>query len=180
MKTLSLSAILAALILCGCAEEQPVIAYHQPLTSPGGIFANLPPAVQNSVRAEAGMAEIQWIYKNHLPSGNTVYEVHFKNHDVFPPLYLASDGSVLNPDLTVSVGATQDTIEAATGVSVGRLRMEDLPQAVVLTVRHSAPTAEVDTITRLNSGTEIFYEFTFKGPQQHPNLLVRDDGHIML
>lgn len=178
MKIHSLWPLTVLVFLCGCVEPQPVITYHQPLTSPGGQFSRLPPAVQNSVRAEAGMAEIEWVYKEEY-KGAIVYEVRFKNHEIFPPLYLAPNGSVLNPDLTVAVPASEETIEASTGASVGRMRLEDLPPNVVLTVKHAAPTAEVDSISRHVSTAGVFYEFTFKGPMEHPAVFVRDDGRLV-
>ena len=165
-----------AAALCGCAEEH-VFTYNQPLTSPGGEFARLPPAVQNSVRAEAGMAEISRIIK---PSENPrgIYEVHFKSSDVYPPLYLASDGSVLAPDLTVAVGASADSIAASTGSEASGVRMEDLPPGVVMTIRHQAPTAEVNSISRLASDGQMLYHVTFKDPAHHPQLVIHDDGRL--
>jgi hypothetical protein len=170
--TLLLVAIVAA--LSGCADEQPV-TYQQPLTSPGGVFATLPPAVQNSVRAEAGMAEIASISKEAAPG---VYEIRFRNAGEFPPLYVASDGSVLTSNLTVAVGASKDTIAASTGSEASGLKMDDLPPNVVLTIRHQAPTAEVDAVSRLVSDNDVFYNVTFKDPANHRKLLIRDDGKL--
>lgn len=165
------------LVLCGCAE-QPIMTYDQPLTSPGGEFSKLPPAVQNSVRAEAGMAEIERIHRN--PNGPTaVYEVHFRNEALYPPLYLASDGSVLTSNLTVAVGASEDTIAASTGSAVSGVKMDDLPSNVVLAIRHQAPTAEVDSISRVISGGQTFYTVMFKDAMNHPTLTIRDDGHLV-
>jgi hypothetical protein len=169
-------AIVAA-ALCGCADE-PLITYDQPLTSPGGEFSKLPPAVQNSVRAEAGMAEIERVIRN--PNGPTaVYEIRFRNEAAYPPLYLASDGSVLTSNLTVAVGASVDAIEVSTGSEASGVKMDDLPSNVILTIRHAAPTAEVDSIGRVNSGKQVFYSVAFKNPTHHPSLLIRDDGHLM-
>jgi hypothetical protein len=166
-----------ACALCGCASE-PIVAYNAPLLSPGGKFSKLPPTVQNSVRAEAGMAEIHDILKGH--TGNaTFYEVTFRYPDINPPLYLAPDGSVLTPDLHVAVGATEDTIEASTGSGVSSIKLDTLPSNVVQTIRHSAPTAEVNSIARLNSGGDVFYDVTFKEPGDHPRLLIRDDGRLV-
>jgi hypothetical protein len=168
-------AILAA--LCGCAEA-PMVAYDEPLTSPGREFSKLPPAVQNSVRAEAGMAEIESVHRN--PNGPTaVYEIRFRNDAIYPPLYLAPDGSVLTSNLTVAVGASADTIAASTGSEVSGLRMEELPNNVLLTIRHRAPTAEVNSVSRMTSGGQIFYNVLFKDPVNHPSLIIRDDGHLM-
>jgi Neuraminidase (sialidase) len=178
MKTLSIWIIGIATALCGCASQQPEIAYQQPLTSPGGEFATLPPAVQNSVRAEAGMAEITSINKD-SDAGEGIYEIQFRNPDIYPPLYVASDGSVLTSNLTVAVGATVDTIAASTGSGTSGIRMDDLPPNVVQTIRHQAPTAEVDTISRLNSEGEVFYNVTFKDPAHHPRLMIRDNGRLV-
>jgi hypothetical protein len=177
MKIHSLSMVALACVLCGCASE-PIAAYHAPLLSPGGKFSKLPPTVQNSVRAEAGMAEIEDILKRRTANA-TYYEVTFRNPDVNPPLYLAADGSVLSPDLQVVVGATEDTIEASTGSGVSSLKFDDLPINVVQTIRHSAPTAEVNSVTRLNSGGDVYYDVTFKDPGNHPRLLIRDDGRLV-
>jgi len=173
MNTLWFVAIAAA--LCGCANDYSGVTYQQPLTSPGGIFATLPPAVQNSVRAEAGLAEIESINKEAAPG---VYEFRFKNSDIYPPLYVASDGSVLTSNLTVAVGASVDTIAASTGSAVSGLKMDDLPPNVVETIRHQAPTAEVQSVSRLTSEGDVFYNVTFKEPAHHPRLLIRDDGKL--
>jgi hypothetical protein len=165
--------------LCGCAsEQQPAFVYHQPLISPGGEFASLPPAVQNSVRAQAGMAEIVRIVK-HGETGPIVYEVRFRDHDVYPPLFVATDGSVLNSNFEVMVGASEDSIAASTGNEASGLKMDELPPNVTQTIRHQAPTAEVDYITRLTRDRDIFYNVSFKDPANHPKILIRDDGKLI-
>lgn len=178
MKTHTLWVIAIAAALCGCAEETPVVTYHHPLTSPGGKFARLPPAVQNTVRAEAGMTEITDISKDD-ENGETIYRIQFRSSDIYPPLYVASDGSVLTSDMTVAVGATVDTIAASTGSAVSGIKMDDLPANVVQTIRRQAPTAEVDTLNRLTSEGEVFYDVTFKDPARHPKLLIRDSGRLV-
>lgn len=178
MKTHLFWFVALACALCGCASDRPIVTYDQPILSPGGKFSRLPPTVQNSVRAEAGMAEIQDVLKGHTAEG-TFYKVTFKSSDVFPPLYLAPDGSVLTPDLRVVVGATEDSIEASTGSGASTMKLDDLPPNVVQTIRHSAPTAEINSVTRLNSGGDVFYDVTFKDPGTHPRVLIRDDGRLV-
>jgi hypothetical protein len=178
MKIRSLWFVALACALFGCASEQPIVTYHEPLISPGGKFSRLPPTVQSSVRAEAGMEEIQDILKEHTANA-TFYQVTFKNPDIYPPLYLAEDGSVLTPDLRVVIGATEDTIDASTGSGVSNIKLDDLPPNVVQTIRHSAPTAEVNSIARLTSGGNVFYDVTFKEPAEHPRLMIRDDGRVV-
>lgn len=178
MKLSCLCFVAIAAFLCGCSSESPLVTYNKPLTSPGGEFSRLPPVVQNSVRAEAGAAEISGImeFEN---AGLPIYEIRFRSEDVFPPLYVASDGSVLTSNMTVAVGASPGAVEAATGSGVSSLKMDDLPTEVVKTIRHSAPMAEVGSITRLTSDGETVYEIRFKDPAQNPSLLVKDDGKLM-
>src|SRR5579864_5638427 len=56
-------------LLAACAHHHPAPTesysriYGQPLVSPGTKFAALPPAIQHTIRAEAGQAEIADINK---------------------------------------------------------------------------------------------------------------------
>lgn len=178
MKISCLFLVAIAAGLYGCSSDAPLMSYNQPLTSPGGEFSRLPPIVQNSVRAEAGAAQISGIMKFEN-AGMPVYEFRFRAADIYPPLYVASDGSVLTSNMTVAVGASPGAVEAATGTGTGNIRMDDLPTPVVQTIRRSAPMAEVDSITRLTSDSDIFYDVRFKNPAHNPGLLVKDDGKLM-
>src|SRR4051794_8042869 len=96
----------ALLLITGCAShhtaahepKQADYPYTKPLTSPGGKFGMLPPVVQNTVRAEAGGSEVIDAIKG-TSSGRVVYKIFFRSS---PTLYVAPDGSVLYPDLTVA------------------------------------------------------------------------------
>lgn len=164
--------------LAGCASEGPPFTYTEPLISPGGQFSKLPPTVQNSVRAQVGSAEIRDISKE-TSGDSTIYVFHFRNVFVYPPLYVAPDGSVLTPDLQVAVGATQDTIEAATGRGSNGIKLDDLPPNVVSSIRSHAPTSEVDWVQRITSGNAIFYEVFFKNPRHQPTLLISEEGRVV-
>src|SRR5262249_54173056 len=67
-----------------------------PLMSPGTQFAEVPPPVQPTIRAETGGPQITYI-KKATKKNQPVYRVQFANPFFSPPLYVASDGSVLNP-----------------------------------------------------------------------------------
>lgn len=178
MKLRSLFFLALGSLLAGCASEPPPLTYHLPLNSPGGRFSTLPPAVQNSVRAQVGSAEIDHISKE--TSGDSrIYIFHFQNAQVFPPLYVASDGSVLTPNLEVAVGATQDTIEASTAHVSSGIKFDTLPVDVVNTIRTQAPTGEVDSVQRINAGSDTFYDVFFKDPARHPRLLISEDGKVV-
>lgn len=178
MKTYSLWLMGMATILAGCVEPTPLVRYDRPLTSPGGEFSRLSPVVQNSVRAQAGMAEIDAITKE-TSGGSTIYVFHFKNAAIYPPLYVASDGSVLTSDLQVAVGVSADAIEASTGFGSNGVKLSDLPVRVVTTIRSQAPTAEVDSVQQISEGPQVYYEVFFKHPEFHPSLLIADDGRVM-
>ena len=165
-------------LLAGCASQPPAVTYHEPLTSPGGEFSRLPPAVQNSVRAEAGSAEITTISQE-TRGGSTIYVFHFKNTAVFPPLYVASDGTVLTPNFRVAVGATRDSIRASTGRGSNGIKLDDLPPNVVSTIHSQAPTAEIDSIHKFEAGSEVYYDVIFKNPERHPRLLITEDGRVV-
>lgn len=174
---LSRISILAMLVI-GCAEQQIVEHYREPLTSPGAQFVAMPPAAQNSVRAEAGAAEISNIVKLDR-DGQAVYVIHFGNADFFPPLYVANDGSVLTSNLAVAIPASQESINAATGVTVSGIKLDDLPPNVVKTIHEKAPTAEIASVTKLTAGKIVFYEVTFKDSALNPKLLISDDGTLV-
>jgi len=174
MKTYSFCFAAALALLCGCAPELPH-AYNQPLNSPGGEFSLLPPAVQNSVRSQAGMAELSGVTRN-FEGPVRYYEIRFRNPVLYPPLYLAPDGSVLSPELTVVVPASQESIALASGKLATGIRRDELPQKVVLSIRRLAPTSEVDTIRRIDTDGQVFFNVTFVDSQHHPGLLLHDDG----
>src|SRR6185436_6481136 len=127
--------MLAGILLFGCARHHEISknqydsAYHKPLNSPGEKFAGLPPAVQNTIRAETGSAVIEDILKD-TSSGLVVYRVDFVNSNLWPPLFIARAGSVLNPDLTVAVGAGDDAIGVSKGSAIS-LKPSDLPPNVM-------------------------------------------------
>ena len=70
----------------------------------GSKFGALPPAVKNTVRAEAGAAQITDI-ETRYETGGPVYVIYFRNPELFAPMFVAADGSLLKPDLTLAVGA---------------------------------------------------------------------------
>jgi hypothetical protein len=173
----------AAALLSGCctAPEDPVAAYPFtfPLSSPGEKFGGLPPAVQTSIRAQVGGADMRDIRKmNATPNGRVVYEIIFAESYRFPPLYVQSDGSVLFPDMTVAVAANRETFGALSGGAVGGLRVSDLPINVANTIYEKAPTAEVAYVNKIIAGDSAYYEVSFKG-KHTSKMLIADDGTLL-
>jgi hypothetical protein len=166
--------LLLAVLLAGCAtQDQAQIAahqtpYHKPLTSPGAKFGALPPVVQLTVLAEVGPEEITDAVRD-TSSGRVVYKIYFRDSEIFPPLFVAPDGSVLNPDLTVAVSARQGT----------RVKPADVPVKVKKAVQDRAAAAEVAYVSKETWAERVVYVVTFKDQAHNPRLLVGEDGVLL-
>jgi hypothetical protein len=167
-----------AILLSGCASDERVQAYHEPLTSVGARFGALPVAVQNAIRAESGTAEIRDIDKE-LRSIGTVYKITYVTEELYPPLFIASDGSVINPDMSVAVGAAHDETTVQKGGAAGGLHFNDLPAAVAETVEATAPRSDVQAIDKGIWGSRIVYIISFHDETRHPRLYVESDGTVL-
>lgn len=180
------AAILAAL-LAGCAHRQaaaPAPArtagsrspYTRPLASLGTKFGWLSPAAQNTVLAEAGSAEIADVHK-YTTANSVYYKVTFKDAEHFPPLYVAPDGSVLNPDLTVAIQAAQDS----TGSNPLELvTTNDLPLNVLHAFQEHVPSLAPEAVRRETWGDHLVYVFSFKEETHQPKLYVLADGTFLV
>ena len=113
MKNSFFQILITMLLLAGCAlhhASAPVPTasshnpYSSPLSTPGARFGALPQVVQNTVRTEAGTAEIVDVRKE-TSGDRPFYKISFRDAGNFPPMYIGVDGSVLNPDLSVAVPA---------------------------------------------------------------------------
>jgi hypothetical protein len=173
---------LALALLAGCAtppkkqKQAAEYPYHTPLFSPGTQFGGLPPVVQRSVRAQAGTADIYHISK-FTRSGRTIYKIRFVDEELFPPMYVETDGSILYPDLSVAVPA-EDTIGAVSGGAASGMKVEDLPTDALKTIHEKAPAAEIGQIYKHRVGSITLYEVIFKGGKT-PTMYVAEDGTLV-
>jgi hypothetical protein len=172
MKLFVPKAFIALALVAGCASkpESPQVIhadypYTKPLTSPGGKFGMLPPVVQNSVRAQAGTAEVIDAVRD-TSSGRVVYKIYFRSS---PTLYVAPDGSVLYPDLTV----------AATPLIGIVVKPNQVPPVVLDIVDQHYPHAEVARINKEMWHERVVYVFTFKEESKFPRLNIAADGTLM-
>jgi hypothetical protein len=167
-------AVTLALLMAGCATQnkpqraEHETAYRKPLTSPGAKFGALPPAVQRTVLAEAGPAEVVDAVRD-TSSGRVVYKIYFRDKDVFPPMYVAPDGSVLNPDLTVAVSTVH-------GI---RVKLAEVPANVMKVIPERAPSGEVDYINKETWGGRVVYVVIFKDEAHNPRLFIAADGTVV-
>jgi hypothetical protein len=172
MKSHVFGAGLVALLMAGCMssyDRSEKVAhpnvYNKPLISPGAKFGALPAPVQRTVLAQVGPAEVVDVRRD-TSTGRVFYKIYFRDVDVFPPMYVAPDGSVLNPDLTVAVAAFHGL----------RVKPEEVPAAVMKVIPQRAPAAEVAYVTLETWGGRAVYVVTFKDEAHNPRLLIASDG----
>jgi hypothetical protein len=184
MKTLFICLPALAVLLTGCVRDHMAEVrphghpYHKPMVSPGTKFAGLPRAAQDAIRAQAGSQEIVDIVREER-AGAPIYTVFFRNDEVFPPLLVSAEGDVLNPDLTVAVGAPRETIGVATGGAASGLTLGDLPPDVVRAIQERVPTTEVAHIEKLYHGERVVYGIVFRNGAKHPTLYINEDGTLL-
>src|SRR2546423_6762367 len=189
MKLPLLSVVAVAAWLAGCAtdpfdEHTGAIAYksakspyNMPLFSPGAKFAALPPAVQNTIRAEAGVADIKDIVKD-SSSGAVLYKVYFRNPDAFPILYVTPKGDVVNADMTIAVKGDDGTGFGARGPGAA-FKLSDLPPNVVKVIQELAPNSEVGLIRKEIINGTVIYVISFKDETHYPRLAITEDGSVL-
>ena len=141
------------------------------MLSPGAQFAALPPYVQNTVRAQAGIAQFDRVITDQTPT-STVYKIYFQNSGSYPPLYVSANGDVLNPDYSIAVPA----VHAAQS---GPVKLGDLPEEVVRIVQQQAAHSEISDIEKQPWGDRSVFVFTFKGDHPSSRLYVRSDGLVL-
>jgi hypothetical protein len=107
-----------------------------------------------------------------------VYIIFFENRELYPPLHVAPDGSVLRPDGTIAIGAPKDTVYVLSGGPVSPVNLSDLSPKVTQVIQQRAPDAEVDYITKEGTGEQSRYIVVFKG-QRHTPLTVAADGTVL-
>jgi hypothetical protein len=195
MKNHFLVALSLAAVVAGCAHHREQIKhtsapvntavvhektpFNKPLLSPGAQFGALPPAVQNTVIAEAG-TEVIWDVVKEEHAGQTVYIIYFENQDIYPPLYVGRDGSVLNPDFTVAVHAPEYKAAALGAIATTMtVKLTDLPAKVLEVIHQQAGHSEVAAIDKATWGNRIVYIVNFKDEKQYPKLYVEADGTLL-
>ena len=151
--------------------------YNRPLFSPGAKFAGLPPAAQNSIRAQVGVADIRDIIKD-TSSGQVVYKVYFRNPDAFPTLYVTPNGDIVNADRTVAVRAEDNFGLSARGPA-GSLKLSDLPPNVVRVIQELAPNSEVGLIRKETRNDTVVYVVSFKDETHVPRMAIAEDGTVL-
>ena len=173
-----------SLIGFGCASHHADVVgeyqstYHHSLRSPGEQFMTLPPGVQNTVRAQAGTAEIRQIVEEKI-DGREVYTVLFQNNVLYPPLFLAEDGSILNPNLTYAMGAPKAPGGILTGGAASGLKLQDLPAPVFRVLQEREAGATVKSIQKQAWGDQTVYVVDFQDGEDIPRMYITADGTVL-
>jgi hypothetical protein len=191
MKFYFLGALLLLSFFAGCARHRSTYAtddnappqknaynpppqdnhYKNPLSTPGARFGSLPPVVQNTVRSEAGTAEIVDARKE-ISDGRIFYKISFRDYNNFPPLLVGADGSVLNPDLTVAIPAPQEPSQ--------ELKLSDLPPPVKKVLEDRKLLGEVASISHEHWGNHMVYIVSFKEAAHQEKLHIVADGTMLI
>ena len=169
------------LVLLACSSSSVgnrQVNYARPLESPGQQFGKVPPAVQNTIRAQTGSSEISQIFRLTSGTGNSVYAVFFVNPGP-TTLYVAPDGSVLADDFSTVVGAPGDETESVSGSGHSTLTEQDLPEKVKRALRESDPKGRVATIEKQPWGETTAYVISFDDPARHSRLYIQADGTVL-
>jgi hypothetical protein len=173
-------ASLALALVSGCASHHSRPAkvsnadvrspYNIPLSTPGARFGSLPAVVQATVLSEAGTASIYDIFMD-TSGGRVVYKIYFEDAVNYPPLWVGSDGGVLNKDLSVAIPGPRE--------GKASVPMSDLPTNVLRVLQDHPPGAEISNISKDYWGDHTIYVVSFKDDLKCPRMYVLADGTVL-
>jgi hypothetical protein len=179
-----LPSLLAVIILStGCAETRvsekpaaevvakPPVVYST--NSPGSKFALLPSAVQRTITAQAGAAEIKDINKV-AGASREVYEIKFRDTALNPTLYVAEDGTLISSGPYSYSGAPGEFGGTGQGANLGVV--SGLPFPVQRALQQQAGNAVIVDILK---SKHTLYEINFKDPNLNPKMVITEEGIIL-
>lgn len=167
MKTCLIPLVMAASLLVGCNKSVEQASQD---------FNQLPPAVQDTVRAHAPDAEIASVDRR-TENGLEVFEIQFRDSDRNPPIVVGADGRMLGSDTTAKPPGAIEKLFTPTG-AVGT-KFSALPIEVQQAIQRHAPNAEISDISRREDDGRVVYEIQFRDDGQNPPLHVGEDGTLL-
>lgn len=209
MKFLNCCLLAVLFLAVGCATEEEKREETRPVyttNSPGTKFGLLPSAVQKTVTAQAGAAEIKDINKV-AGASREVYEIQFTNPGVNPNLYIAENGTLISegavrPVTTAHIGTstalTNGAVAIVSGGAPGALGGAESGTGGtgggvvsngggVVSLVDSLPPPVQNTLSQNYSNATVIdvqaiprtlYKFTFKDPGLNPKTVIADDGTL--
>lgn len=136
-------------------------------------FNELPAAVQNTVRAQAGNAPIEDVDVTRK-DGQTTYEVAFKREGQNVELAVDPQGKVLRGGQALAQSQARVPLAAAT-----KATFNAVPAAVQNTLRKYAQGAEIEDIDTGTLQGRTVYEAAFKQGGRNIELRVAEDGTLI-
>jgi hypothetical protein len=147
-------------------------AATQPGLSWAKTFDQLPPAVQSTVRGQAGVAPIESI-RQEAGTGPVVYDVVFKHNGQPVKLRINAEGHILNEN---SASPPPKRIPLSAPVKV---TFEQLPQTVQKTLRACAGTSAIENIDKGTVQGKTVYQADFPHAGQNVELRIAEDGSLI-
>jgi uncharacterized membrane protein YkoI len=131
-------------------------------------FDQLPPDLQQKIRAQVGSAQIEDIDRD-VKDGRTIYEVAYKEN-----------GQHREAQFEHNTAVASTTTSTSTSVDSRKISYDELPQNVKNAISSYVSGAEVNDVDRQVKDGRVTYEIGYKlndGVQQE--LLVADDGRVL-
>ena len=153
-------------------------------------FEDLPPAVQKTVREQAGTSKIADIDRE-TRTGRIVWEVEIEQQGRNTEIHVAEDGSLVDTGLLGRTEPAPSTAPGASGTAVGNpasgqtgrvfagTRWEDLPPAVQQKAAQFGGKANVQDIDRESENGRAVYEIEFKREGRNLEIEFFEDGTIL-
>src|SRR6267142_4735003 len=149
-----------------------VVGCNKSIENASQKFNELPPAVQKTVRAQYPNGEVADATKK-TENGMDVYEIQFREPGSNPKLVVATDGRLINSDLTKPAGAIERALTPTGAVGT---KLSALPEKAQITIKAKAPEAEIADISRQEKDGRVIYEVAFK---DQGKMQVADDGTVV-
>ncbi|MCI0537174.1 MAG: PepSY-like domain-containing protein [Verrucomicrobiales bacterium] len=149
----------------------------------GTQLEDTPPAVQETIKREAGPGEIADIDKERR-RGETIYEVDIKQAGPNAELHIAENGSVIY-DSRKTEGMGAPARQTETGMAKGpkaegeKLTFGEVPAAVQNRIRTTDEDSKVKQIQRTSREGQRVYEVELEKEGKKTTLCINDDGMIL-
>ena len=144
----------------------------------GTQLEDTPPAVQATIKREAGTREIADIDKE-TRSGRTVYEVEFKQPGRNVELEIAEDGSIVRDSR--NMGTAPGEVEKDTGRAAGdrKISFNEAPPAVQQAIKAAGDPATLKPIQKKVKDGKTVYEVEFQKEGLNTRMEIAEDGTVL-
>lgn len=145
----------------------------------GTQFEDTPPAVQETIRREAGNRKIADIDKERR-TGQTIYEVEFQEPGRNIELHIAENGTIVQDSRKPgAVGAPERQPQTGFGAATREVKVSDLPQAVQDQIKSRDDLANVKRIQQTTRNGKIIYEVECEKDGKVSKLRITSEGTVL-